>query len=863
VGVGTVMRLLILLLPFLGALPLLLVGRGPRARRAGAWLGALPTLAALALLAREAPTVFAGEVSRSSWEWLPALGLSLTLRIDGYAWMFATLVFGIGLLILLYARYYLSDEDDAGRFFSTLMLFMGSMAGVVLSGNLIALVVFWELTSLSSFLLIGFWSHRAESRRGALMALAVTGMGGLALLAGVILIGHVVGSYELDVVLAAGGTLAAHPLYRPILLLVLLGAFSKSAQFPFHFWLPRAMAAPTPVSAYLHSATMVKAGVFLLGRLQPALSESGDWFLIVGLVGLATLLVGASAALFAHDLKGLLAYSTISHLGLITLLFGYGTELATVAAVFHILNHATFKASLFMAAGIIDHEAGTRDLRVLNGLARYMPYTSALAVASTAAMAGVPLLNGFLSKEMFFTEAIGVADGSLWRWIHPLGALAGGVLSVAYSLRFASVFFRGDGSGMPKRPHEPPRFMRVPVELLALLCLAVGVVPATLVGPTLRVAAGGALNKAAPEFHLALWHGFNLPLLMSAIALAGGIVIFVARRPLDGWHERWPFGNAAERLGDRTYRFLVFAAERVTVRLENGSLQRYLALFVATALAAGALPALGIGWPRGPEDVSPVDLSSLAGWVFLALCAVGTAALHRRRFVALVAISGVGLMVSLAFVRFAAPDLALTQLLVEVVTILLVLLALRYLPMLPAAESTRVRRARDLALAVAGGAGTAALVWAILTRPFESISGYFLAQSLPAGGGSNVVNVILVDFRGFDTLGEITVLGIAAIGVLVLLDGLSSPGGATRPLAADRFPVFPAQVTRALLPLALLSAVFLLLRGHNLPGGGFIAGLLAAVALLIQFQASGVEWTRARLALDFRPGSPAASRSQP
>jgi multicomponent K+:H+ antiporter subunit A len=848
-----VTRFLVLLLPFLGAIPPLFVDRGPRARRSAAWLGALPTFAALALLVREAPAVFAGEVPRASWEWLPALGLSLSLRIDGWAWTFAALVLGIGLLILLYARYYLSDDDDAGRFFSTLMLFMGSMLGVVLAGNLIALVVFWELTSLSSFLLIGFWSQRAESRRGALLALAVTGLGGLALLAGVILIGRIVGSYELDAVLAAGEAIAAHPHYRPILLLVLLGAFTKSAQFPFHFWLPRAMAAPTPVSAYLHSATMVKAGVFLLGRLHPALSESGDWFVVVGLVGLTTLLVGAAAALFAHDLKGLLAYSTISHLGLITLLFGYNSDLATVAAVFHVLNHATFKASLFMAAGIIDHEAGTRDLRVLNGLFKHMPYTATLAVVAAAAMAGVPLLNGFLSKEMFFSEALLVANGEAWRWIHPLGALLGGVLSVAYSVRFVSVFFRGDGTGMPRTPHEPPRFMRVPVELLVVVCVAVGVAPALLVGPTLAVAVRGVLDAPPPEYHLALWHGFNLPLAMSALALAGGCALFAVRHALERLRVRWPEGGVAEALFDRAFLASLRGASALTSRLENGSLQSYLTLFVVAALAAGALPAFTVGWGRGPERLTPFDYATLAGWLFLVLCAVATAVLQRRRFAALIAISGVGLMVALAFVRFSAPDLALTQLLVEVVTILLVLLALRYLPLLPPPDSSRRRRARDLALALASGGGAAALAWAVLTRPFDSISGYFLERSLSEGGGRNVVNIILVDFRGFDTLGEITVLGVAALGVLVLLQGVTVPGVARRAPAADRFPVIPAQITRALMPLALLSAVFLFLRGHNLPGGGFIAGLLAAVALVVQHLASGAEWTRVRLGIDFRP----------
>ena len=353
------------------------------------------------------------------------------------------LILGIGLLVILYARYYLSDAEPMGRFFAFLLLFMGAMLGVVLSENLLLMLMFWELTSLSSFLLIGFWGARSDARRGARMSLTVTGGGGLALLAGILLIGHMVGSFELSEVLAAGELIRGHALYPLALILVLLGVFTKSAQFPFHFWLPHAMAAPTPVSAYLHSATMVKAGVFLLARLYPALAGSEWWFYLVSMTGLVTLLVGACMALFQHDLKGLLAYSTISHLGLITLLFGLDTDLATVAAVFHIINHATFKASLFMAAGIIDHETGTRDMRRINGMWKYMPHTALLAMVAASAMAGVPLLNGFLSKEMFFSETLNQHLLGSFNWVIPAVATLAGVFAVAYSLRFIHQVFLG------------------------------------------------------------------------------------------------------------------------------------------------------------------------------------------------------------------------------------------------------------------------------------------------------------------------------------------------------------------------------------------------------------------------------------
>ncbi|MBF0255648.1 MAG: monovalent cation/H+ antiporter subunit A, partial [Gammaproteobacteria bacterium] len=396
--------LLAVLTPFAGALLVAWAGRFGRTRLA--LLTGAVVLLSLAWLSPLLGLPFEGITSVQRIPWIPALGLDLAFRLDGLGLLFVILILGIGLLVILYALYYLSSKDSLSRLYAYLLLFMGSMLGVVLAENLILLLIFWELTSLSSFLLISYWRYRQDARRGARMALTVTGAGGLALLAGFILLGEIVGSYDLSVVLASGELIRNHELYLPTLVLILLGAFTKSAQFPFHFWLPHAMAAPTPVSSYLHSATMVKAGVFLLARLFPALSGTEAWGYLVGGVGIATLLVGAVIALFKHDLKGLLAYSTISHLGLITALFGIGTPLAAVAGVFHIINHATFKAGLFMAAGIIDHECGTRDMRRINGLWHYMPYTATLAMVAAAAMAGVPLFNGFLSKEMFFAEAV-------------------------------------------------------------------------------------------------------------------------------------------------------------------------------------------------------------------------------------------------------------------------------------------------------------------------------------------------------------------------------------------------------------------------------------------------------------------------
>ena len=522
----------IVLLPFFGAPFAAMISRLGRLH--AAWFAGAVNLLVLGLLLLQAVAVFDGQTLLSRFEWMPALGLDLVFRLDGLGMLFALLILGIGFLVIVYARYYLSAHDDMGRFYAYLLLFMGSMLGIVLAENLILLLIFWELTSLSSFLLISYWQHRQESRSGARMALTITGAGGLALLGGFLLLGEIVGSYELTAVLASGELIHAHPLYLPMLLLVLLGAFTKSAQFPFHFWLPNAMAAPTPVSAYLHSATMVKAGVFLLARLFPALSGTPEWFWLVSGAGLITLILGAYIALWKHDLKGLLAYSTISHLGLITLLFGISTPMAAVAGIFHIINHAIFKASLFMAAGIIDHEAGTRDMRRLSGLWQFMPYTATLAMVAAASMAGVPLMNGFLSKEMFFAETL--HDINLpWGWLLPAGATLAGVFAVAYSWRFIhNVFFGAAPTGLPKTPHEPPRWMKVPVEVLVVLCVIVGIFPNLTVAPLLAVAASGTLQTALPQYTLAIWHGFNPALGMSLIALAGGLVTRAARPRLRG-----------------------------------------------------------------------------------------------------------------------------------------------------------------------------------------------------------------------------------------------------------------------------------------------------------------------------------------
>ena len=866
----------LILVPFLGSILAALMPQDARNRES--WLAIAVAVCCLLIALALFPRIAGGEVLREEFAWLPAQGLAFVLRVDGLAWVFTMLVLAIGLLVVLYARYYMSADDPVPRFFSFLLAFMGSMLGVVLSGNLVQLVVFWELTSLTSFLLIGYWHHRADARRGARMAFTVTATGGLCLMAGVLVLGHIVGSYDLDAVLAAGDRIRGHDLYLTALVLIALGALTKSAQFPFHFWLPHAMAAPTPVSSYLHSATMVKAGVFLLARLWPALAGTEEWTWIVGGAGVCTLLIGAFIAIFQHDLKGLLAYSTISHLGLITVLIGIGTPLAVVAAIFHILNHATFKASLFMAAGIIDHESGTRDLRVLRGLRHKLPVTATLAIVASAAMAGVPLLNGFLSKEMFFAETIHVGGDRNW-WMS-YAAVAMGMFSVAYSLRFISIFFGPPAQDLPRDPHEPPRWMRFPVELLVLACLVVGIAPGISIEPVLNIAVHAVLGSAAPDYDLALWHGLNLPLLMSVAALVGGVLLYVVLRRHFGLQQRERVPLIHRLNGAQAYETtmlqLTRAAEWLLRRVGTRRLQPQLLLIMAALLV---IPLLLAGAPPAWTSIALQDFDPLfAGiWAIGAGCAVAGAWMAKyHRLAALALIGGTGIVTAATFLWLSAPDLALTQLMVETVTTVLILLGLRWLP--PRLESIAaapqppyrvwLRRARDLTIATGGGLALAALTYAVLVHPAsDTIADFFLLNALGGGGGSNVVNVLLVDFRSFDTLGEITVLSIVALTVYALLRRFRpAPESAGIP-PQQRFEADPAsrqspaeqadsgylQVAgiylRLLLPFMGVIAVYFFMRGHNLPGGGFVAGLIFAVAILVQYMLAGTAWVESHVHL--------------
>lgn len=846
---------IIVALPFLGALlPGLMYTAG---RTACAGVTFTVSLAAFLGLLTNLPSVLAGEVLTARIDWMPELGLNLTLMLDSLGFFFALLILGIGLLIIAYARHYLSRDDNMGEFFTYLLLFQGAMVGIVLSDNILLLLVFWELTSLSSFLLIGFWKHLSEGRQGARMALTVTGMGGLAMVGGMLILGQIVGSYDLSVILQNRALIQESPLYLPALILILLGCFTKSAQFPFHFWLPHAMAAPTPVSAYLHSATMVKAGIFLMARMWPVLAGTPEWFVIVTSAGLITMVLAAVIALFKHDLKALLAFSTVSHLGLITMLLGTGTPFGAMAAIFHILNHATFKAALFMSAGIIDHEAHTRDIRRLGGLRKLMPITFVIATLAALSMAGIPFLNGFLSKEMMLEEAahttlLGIPN------LVPILATIGSLFSAAYCFRLIGHVFLGPvRDDYPAKPHDPPTGLWLPPALLIVPVIVIGVAP-FVAEPFVKLITASVLGEAAevPKAYFKIWHGLVPALFMSMAAVIGGLLVLTVFKPLLSAWENTPRPEA-KVIFEGVIETAAAMARWVILGLHNGAFSRYALIGVATIIVAGAY-----AWTTGTvapptRALQPVGAVHVGGGLMLVAAVVGLVLMHRNRLLSLILIGIVGLIVSIGFVLLSAPDLAMTQFTVEVVTIILLLLALNFLPKRTPVESTVLRRVRDAGVAVAGGVAAFVMAYHYMLREavMTPISDFHLANSYKGGGGTNVVNVILVDFRGFDTYGEIIVLGIAALIIYALTEALLDGPVRARLLnrkldqarAGDVHPMMMVVLTRVLLPVVLLVGFYIFLRGHNEPGGGFISGLVVSIGVVMQYMASGFGWTSARL----------------
>lgn len=736
--------------------------------RIGLYTLPLPILLFVYLLSKTAE-ISQGKVIESAWEWVPSLGLSFALRLDGWSLLFTLLVTGIGSLVLLYSHFYLGPDEDLTKFYLYLLSFMGSMLGVVLSANLLLTYVFWELTSFTSFLLIGFWSFREQSRYGAQKALLITAFGGFVMLAGFALIYLVTGSLNIETVLANKGKILSSPYYPYILLLILVGAFTKSAQVPFHIWLPNAMEAPTPISAFLHSATMVKAGLYLVGRLLPILGGTELWFHTVTLVGAATMVTGALLAVKQDDLKALLAYSTISQLGLIMLLFGIGTPFSTAAAVFHLFNHAAFKGALFMVVGIIDHETGTRDINLLGGLAKKMPLSAVITGLTAFSMAGVPPLAGFLSKELFYeatleTGTMGLVSASL-PWI----AVGASVFTFIYSaLLVLFVFFGKQRGETPKHPHEAPGLMLVGPGLLAAITVIVGLWP-DLFGGSLINPAVTTITGKAYDVHYHLWHGITTPLLMSSITVALGALGYTLVGRIRAWFKSVRARVTPNYFYDQGLRLMIAGSRKLTSRYMTGLLRDYIVYILATLVTlVGYTYLIKAGGARTLQlaRINPYELIMTGLLVAAALIVIRT----HSRMVGVLALGVVGFLVSTLWVVFRAPDLALTQLIVETIGLILFLLVFQYLPSLSRSTEPPGKKAVNLAISAAVGILMAVLtITALGTRLYEPISAFYVENSLKLGGGRNIVNVILVDFRGLDTMGEITVLGVAAMSVFALV----------------------------------------------------------------------------------------------
>jgi multicomponent Na+:H+ antiporter subunit A len=767
---------LIFLLPWLGGalLPWLhrLVGR-----RLGR-LALVPPAASFLLCLTFVPPSARSDGVLQTLPWFPTLGINFSLLVDGLSIFFALLITGMGLLITWYAYYYLEASERHSRFYAYLLCFMGAMLGLVLSANLLTLFVFWELTSISSFLLIGFWQTRPESVYGARQALLVTVLGGLALLAGLILLYQVTGTLELPELARSAKVIRDSPFYPVILGLILVGAGAKSAQFPLHFWLPNAMAAPTPVSAYLHSATMVKAGLFLICRMLPVLGGTDAWIYAVMGLGVATFLVGGALALRQHDLKALLAYSTISQLGAIMFLFGPGTAESLRAATFHLFNHATFKGALFLLVGIIEHQAGTRDRRELSGLLPRLPVTGTLAAIAALSMAGVPPFNGFLSKELTYEALLGSSPQGSLGWLLPGLAVVGSFLTVTYSLAIVhGIFFGRPPKTWPRHLHDPSAGMLLAPALLAGLCVLQGVLPHWL-DHTLLTPAVYSVIGPQPLPPIALWHGLNVTALMSLVTLLGGVALYTVGGSALGLRSSTRPTFSLNAVYDRALAAIDSVGGVCTRVFQSGYLKFSVMMSLGFLVLSFTYPfIIKVGAQWGTLDLAPVEPYEA---VLIALLVIGALAvtMAREALSAVLTLGLVGILVAFLFVDLRAPDLALTQLLIETASLILFLLVIRQLPPLRRERLSWWVRGRDVAVSLmVGGLVVILLLIANGSALYPSIASYFLEQSLRLGGGRNVVNVIVVDFRGYDTMGEITVLTIAAIGVYTLIRLSQNPRG--------------------------------------------------------------------------------------
>ena len=728
----------------------------------------LPLVMFVGLCSRVPAAVNGGAVFLS-WDWVPGMGVNLDVAVDGLSVLFGLIINGTGVFVVLFSADYMAGHRHYARFFAFLHLFLLAMLGLVLADNLITLFVFWELTTLLSYLLIGFDNQNEHARSHARQALLVTGGGGLALLIGFLMIGGIVDTYRLSALAEQARLLQRHPNYLFILAMVLIGAFTKSAQFPFHFWLPNAMAAPTPISAFLHSATMVKAGIYLIARFHPVLGGSEAWMGTLVVVGGVTALLGAILAVGQSDLKRMLAYTTIMALGILVMFLGGKTTPALTAAVTFLLVHALYKSALFLVVGIIDHEAGTRQVESIGGLIRTMPLTTFGAATAAMSMAGFPLFLGFIGKEIMYA-------GALTEEMFPVFATTAAVLSNALMATVAGIIvirpFLGRPQQTPKAPHEAPVGMWLGPAAIGALGLIFGIFPGW-VGRWLVEPAVFAFHPTVEQVQLALFHGFNEPLLLSILTMGVGLCLYLVRRPIRGWLADRMAGLPVT--GDRLYEMGMAAtaqtAAGLTRFIQNGSLHRYLLTIIGVFTIATA----GVWTLNATAFPALLHLPSLpiSQWLMVTLMAVAlvVVVVARSRILAVCALGVVGSGAALIFLVYGAPDLALTQLLVETLTLIIVAIVLLRLPPLDKTDRAHSPgRWFDALVALGAGTVVAALTLVVTGEPLDrQLTDFFEQNSVIAAHGRNIVNVILVDFRSLDTLGEIVVVATAGLAGFSLL----------------------------------------------------------------------------------------------
>lgn len=720
------------------------------------------------------------EPLRQTYNWIPSLGINFDFYLDGLSLLFVLLISGIGALVVLYSIFYMDKSERLGQFYLYLLMFMTAMLGVVLSDNIFVLYTFWELTSISSFLLIGYWHFKERSRYGALKSMLITIFGGLSMFGGFILLSVITGTTSIQEMILQTDVILNSD-YLPLTLgFILLGAFTKSAQFPFHIWLPDAMEAPTPVSAYLHSATMVKAGIFLVARFSPIYSTYEWFFIIVSLVGIITLCWGSYIAVRQTDLKAILAYSTISQLGMIMAMLGFGTKAAVFAAIFHILNHATFKGSLFMVAGIIDHETGTRDIRKLGGLLTFMPMTATLALFGTFSMAGVPVpfLNGFYSKEAFFESTLDLNVANVLSQAIPYLAVFGSIFTFVYSMYFFFGVFTGPKQlgKLPKKPHEAPIGMLISPIVLVLGIVLIGLFPNWFNAPFLLHAAE-AVNSGIGFTEIKFWHGFNTPFIMSLIVVGVGAILYLTRSKWNAVYRLFPGKRSLNNVYDWIIQKLDTYSNKITNFYMNGSLKTYMSIIIATTFVVSFIfMFITDGFTFNGDNFASVSVLEIAVVSIMVIAAITTIFVNHN-LAAILVLGVVGYGVAILFVLFRAPDIALTQLVIETISVALFLLCFYHLPKLKKSTDKTKTKLINATISIGFGAlMTLVSISAHSTEWFDSISEYFVETSKSIGGGNNIVNVILVDMRGLDTLFEITVLGIAALAIFGLIKLKKSKG---------------------------------------------------------------------------------------